>query len=86
MEWFEIDLGEEYNVDRVEVVNRNGCCGERLENTMISAGKTPNPTDMKSSRLAADAPELGDGAVWTWELTNHVASEPTDWDTESALV
>ena len=25
VEWFEIDLGEEYNVDRVEVVNRKSC-------------------------------------------------------------
>ena len=67
-EWFEIDLGKEYEVDRVEVVNRKDCCGFRLKNTTISAGKVPNPGDKRSSPLSSNAPENRNGAIWTWKL------------------
>ena len=67
-EWFEIDLGKEYEVDRVEVVNRKDCCGYRLKNTVISAGKIPNPKEKKSAALSPSAPENREGAIWTWKL------------------
>lgn len=39
--WFEVDLGEIYNIRQVNVWNRTDCCGDRLSNYHIFISEVP---------------------------------------------
>jgi len=59
IEWFLIDLGDEYPIERVFVYNRRDCCKQRLQNVRIQISKYPdmrNPlqSDLIPSKLARD--------------------------------
>ena len=66
---YEIDLGSEVNLDRVELVNRSGCCPERLTNFRLevradaggTAGALNWSADIRTdgSNSGAEAPARG---------------------------
>ncbi|XP_035698000.1 deleted in malignant brain tumors 1 protein-like [Branchiostoma floridae] len=40
--WWKVDLGVHYTVNRVSVLNRGDCCGERLQNFQVRVGPNEN--------------------------------------------
>lgn len=63
IEWFLIDLGAEYPIERVNIYNRRDCCKQRLRNVKIQISKYPdmrNPlqSDLIPSGLARDGIDL----------------------------
>ncbi|XP_071123191.1 fucolectin-6-like [Mytilus edulis] len=40
--YWEVDLGKEYKIERIEIFNRKGCCGERLHDLDITIGSAHN--------------------------------------------
>ncbi len=67
VEWFLIDLGEEYEIDSVVVTNR-ATSRARMENTKIQLSKTSDMTTSKDSRVItkAEAPI----ASFTWTVAS----------------
>lgn len=43
--WWEVDLGQQYDISSIRVWNRTDCCGERLSNyyVLVSNGPAPQP-------------------------------------------
>ena len=76
-EWFLIDLGEEYEIEKVVITNRRSCCKHRLRNTIIEISKTvdgsSNPVDAKKSRAITKDEAIK--ATVTWDVkTNKMTS------------
>lgn len=69
-EWFQIDLGREYDIDKVVVTNRRDCCQGRAINLKIQLSDSADMNSPKSSRVitAAEAPR----ATFTWNVPNDV--------------
>ncbi|CAC5374581.1 unnamed protein product [Mytilus coruscus] len=40
--YWEVDLGKEYKIFRIEIFNRKSCCGERLHDLDITTGPSHN--------------------------------------------
>lgn len=61
---YEIDLGSEFNLDRIEVVNRSGCCPQRLSNYRVKifadGGGSPGIENW-SADIRTDGSNSGDG-------------------------
>ena len=68
VEWFLIDLGEEYEIDSVVITNRTQCCQARMENTKIQLSKTSDMTTSEDSRVITKA-EAG-SASFTWTVAS----------------
>ena len=47
-DWWQVDLGQAYTVDTVQLFNRTDCCADRLSNFYVLA----SPTDMTGRTLA----------------------------------
>lgn len=45
--WWEVDLGQLYDISKIEIFNRTDCCAERLDNIEIYIKKTKNSTGVK---------------------------------------
>ena len=77
LEWFLIDLGKKYEIEKVVITNRQSCCQNRLRNTKIQLSKTEvrgfvNFEIVKESR-AITVDESANTAV-TWDVkTNKVS-------------
>ena len=68
-EWFLIDLGQEYEIEKVIITNRRSCCKHRLRNTIIELSKTvngSNPVDPKGSRAITKDEAIK--ATITWDV------------------
>jgi len=68
IEWFLIDLGEEYEIDSVVITNRVDGSQARMENTKIQLSKTSEMTTSKESRVITkvEAPS----ASFTWTIAS----------------
>ena len=75
-EWFLIDLGEEYEIEKVVITNRRECCKHRLRNTIIEISKTvdgSNPVKAVASRAITKDEAIK--ATVTWDVkTNKMTS------------
>lgn len=69
VEWFLIDLGEEYEIEKVVITNRVDCCQARARNTKIQLSKTSDMSSPKESNVitAADAQK----ATFTWTVSTN---------------
>ena len=47
VEWFQIDLGQDYEIEKVVIHNRSDCCQGRLRNTKVQLSKS---ADMSSPK------------------------------------
>ena len=65
VEWFLIDLGEEYEIEKVVITNRTGCCQARMENTKIQLSKTSDMTTSEDSRVITKAEAPSASFTWT---------------------
>jgi len=54
-EYWEVDLGTTYNLDMVEVVNRLDCCGDRIDNAVVSVLDGSHSSIFTSSALTGGA-------------------------------
>jgi hypothetical protein len=64
VEWFLIDLGQDYDVEKVVITNRTDCCQGRLRNTKIQLSKAADMSSPKESRVVTT--EEGPKATITW--------------------
>ena len=64
VEWFLIDLGQDYDIEKVVITNRTDCCQARLRNTKIQLSKAADMSSPKQSRVVTteEAPK----ATITW--------------------
>ncbi len=68
--WWEVDLGDYYEIDEIKYMGRTDCCGERLRNAYIMASPTPfNDNSLQVSLAKDDVKYIFSGA------------EPTPWNT-----
>jgi hypothetical protein len=65
VEWFLIDLGEEYEIDSVAITNRVGGSQARIENTKIQLSKTSDMTTSEDSRVITKAEAPSASFTWT---------------------
>jgi hypothetical protein len=72
VEWFLIDLGQAYEIEKVVIHNRLDCCQGRLRNTKIQLSKSSDMTSPKESRVitAEEAPN----ATITWTVKTNTIS------------
>jgi hypothetical protein len=64
LEYFQIDLGQEYDIDKVVITNRIDCCQGRLRNTKIQLSKSADMSSPKESRVVTT--EESPRATITW--------------------
>ena len=64
LEWFLIDLGENYDIEKVVITNRHDCCQNRLRNTKIQLSKTADGTDAKESRAITADESMNTAIIW----------------------
>jgi hypothetical protein len=64
VEYFQIDLGQDYDIEKVVITNRTDCCQDRLRNTKIQLSKAADMSSPKQSRAITtqEAPK----ATITW--------------------
>jgi hypothetical protein len=64
VEWFQIDLGQDYEIEKVVITNRTDCCQARLRKTKIQLSKSADMSSPKESRVVTteEAPK----ATITW--------------------
>ena len=64
VEWFVIDLGQNYEIEKVVITNRTDCCQGRLRNTKIQLSKAADISSPTESRVITT--EEGPKATITW--------------------
>jgi hypothetical protein len=78
VEWFLIDLGQDYDIEKVMIHNRLDCCQGRLRNTKIQLSKSSDMTSPKESRVITT--EEAPNAVITWDVkTNKITPGGYEW-------
>ena len=64
VEWFLIDLGEEYEIEKIVITNRTSSKA-RMENTKIQLSKTSDMTTSEDSRVITKAEAPSASFTWT---------------------
>jgi hypothetical protein len=78
VEWFLIDLGQDYDIEKVMIHNRLDCCQGRLRNTKIQLSKSSDMTSPEESRVITT--EEAPNAVITWDVkTNKITPGGYEW-------
>ena len=68
--WWEVDLGDIYEIDHINYMGRTDCCQERLRNAYIMASPTPFTSDDLNTNLAKNDVK-----------SVFVENEPQPWNT-----
>jgi hypothetical protein len=78
VEWFLIDLGQDYDIEKVVIHNRLDCCQGRLRNTKIQLSKAADMSSPKESR--AITTQEAPNAVITWDVkTDKITPGGYEW-------
>jgi len=78
VEYFQIDLGQDYEIEKVVIHNRADCCQGRLRNAKIQLSKAADMTSPKESRVITT--EEAPNAVITWDVkTNEITPGGYEW-------
>ena len=78
VEWFLIDLGQDYDIEKVVITNRTDCCQGRLRNTKIQLSKAADMSSPKESR--AITTQEAPNAVITWDVkTDKITPGGYEW-------
>lgn len=67
-EYFDIDLGQAYEIEKVVITNRVDCCQARARNTIIQLSESADMTSSKDSRAITTAE--GPSATFTWDVVS----------------
>ena len=73
VEWFQIDLGQDYEIEKVVITNRTDCCQARLRKTKIQLSKSADMSSPKESRVITTEEALKATITWMPKL----GAEPT---------
>jgi hypothetical protein len=79
--WWEVDLAVDARIERVSLLNRADCCGERLYNLVITAADADGAVVWTSDVLnpvAADGTPTSPGAGLTVALDTPVVARTLD--------
>ncbi|MEM6768647.1 MAG: discoidin domain-containing protein, partial [Bacteroidota bacterium] len=49
--WWQVDLGDTYQIKEIKITNRTDCCQSRLKNFMVFSSTTPFPTNASIAEL-----------------------------------
>jgi hypothetical protein len=74
VEWFLIDLGQAYEIEKVVITNRADCCQARLRNTKIQLSKSSDMTSPKESRVITTEEAPNATITWTVKTDTIVAA------------
>jgi hypothetical protein len=78
VEYFQIDLGQDYDIQKVVIHNRTECCQGRLRNTKIQLSKAADMSSPKESR--AITTQEAPNAVITWDVkTDKITPGGYEW-------
>jgi hypothetical protein len=78
LEYFQIDLGQDYDIEKVVIHNRLDCCQGRLRNTKIQLSKAADMSSPKESR--AITTQEAPNAVITWDVkTDKITPGGYEW-------
>jgi len=78
VEWFLIDLGQDYEIEKVVITNRTDCCQGRLRNTKIQLSKAADMSSPKESPLITRQQSVN--AIITWDVkTNMLKVDGYEW-------
>ena len=70
--WWKVELGGNYGVSKVLVLNRGDCCGERLNGFTVKVGDTECATNVQITQgQALEVPCIGTGSSVTISLPRH---------------
>ena len=70
--WWKVELGGNYGVSKVLVLNRGDCCGERLNGFTVKVGDTECATNVQITQgQALEVPCVGTGSSVTISLPRH---------------
>ncbi len=61
--WWEVDLGDVYEIDRIVIWNRDDCCWERLQNFLVLTSE--KPMEEKSGSVFGDGALKGPYSPWS---------------------
>ena len=78
LEWFQIDLGQDYEIEKVVIHNRSDCCQGRLRNTKVQLSKSADMSSPEESKVitSSEAPN----AMITWNVkTNKIVPGGYEW-------
>ena len=67
-EYFDIDLGQAYEIEKVVITNRVDCCQGRAKNTIIQLSESADMTSSKDSRAITTAE--ASSATFTWDVVS----------------
>jgi hypothetical protein len=67
-EYFDIDLGEAYEIEKVVITNRVDCCQGRARNIIIQLSESADMTSSKDSRAITTAE--ASSATFTWDVAS----------------
>ncbi|XP_026099138.1 fucolectin-like isoform X2 [Carassius auratus] len=62
--WWKLDLMKAYNVNRVTITNRNGCCSDRINGAEIRIGN--NSSNVFSNPVCAVVSTIPEGATYSY--------------------
>ena len=75
LEYFQIDLGQEYDIDIVVITNRTDCCQGRLRNTKIQLSKSADMSSPKESRVVTTEESPRATITWSPKLGAELTAE-----------
>ena len=83
-EWWQVDLGASYEIDKIRIFNRDDCCQDRLSNVYVLASQTPfaNNTNLSAARSNADFEfQIGNVSASNPDrIINNVVTNTDDFD------
>ena len=65
VEWFLIDLGQAYEIEKVVITNRTDCCQARLRNTKIQLSKSSDMSSPTESKVITSSEAPNATITWT---------------------
>ena len=65
VEWFLIDLGQAYEIEKVVITNRTDCCQARLRNTKIQLSKSSDMSSPTESKVITSSEAPSATITWT---------------------
>ena len=65
VEWFLIDLAQDYEIEKVVITNRTACCQARLRNTKIQLSKSSDMSSPTESKVITSSEAPSATITWT---------------------
>ncbi len=70
-DWWEVDLGAAYDIDRVVIWNRTDCCWDRLQNFTLLVSESPITN---TNEVSGNGGKFGPLSPWKPSMTNYAVA------------